>query len=186
MMSPEFEFKVGEHTYRATRMNAFEQFEVARLLRNVLTGLALIEEEVEKAAKKTKKPQPKPSPHNFVQLMCNMAGGLTETESNNSIALCLSKVQRSVQSREGGVGWSSIQVADNNQRSMMFADIEMSQMLEIVWHVVKNNGLIDFFAVSPSNSQATEPALRRDGQDSPTNETGSSAPRSRVSATGSH
>ena len=185
-MPQEFEFRVGQHAYRATPMSAFQQFEIARMLRNVLTGLALIEEEIknenERLAQEGKPHKPAPGPHAFVQLMCSMAGGLTKAESAESTSLCLSGVQRQVGAGQG-VGWSPLQVAPGQ---LAHDDVDMSQMLEIVWHVLKNNGLIAFFSVSPSSSAATEPASPRDGRDSPIRETGSSARHSRVSAGGNH
>jgi hypothetical protein len=169
-MVPELEFKVGEHDYRATRMNAFDQFAVARPLRNVLASLAMIEEEVRKS-----KPKDPPTPHTFVQLMCTMAGGLTKEESDSSVSLCLSKVVR-----KSGAGWAATATPDG---VLMFDDIGMSEMLEIVWHVLKYNGLIDFFAVSPSTSVTTEPTPMKDGHGSQTDLIGSSAQHLKKSAT---
>ncbi len=161
-------FKVDHHEYQAEPMNAFEQFDVARLLRNVLAGLAMVTEAVDKAK------NPRPSSHSFVQLMCTMAGGLTQEESDTAIRLCLSKVSRK---QQGGL-WAPILIADSGQ--LMFSDILMPQMLEIVWNVLKLGGLIDFFIASPSTSEGEKSP--KDGSTSPTSSTGSSDQPLRVSA----
>jgi hypothetical protein len=183
-IAQEFEFRVGQHVYRATPMSAFQQFEIARMLRNVLTGLALIEEEIvsenKRLAEEGKPSKPAPGPRAFVQLMCSMAGGLTKSESAESTSLCLASVQRQVGAGQG-VGWSPIQIAPGQ---LAYEDVDMSQMLEIVWHVLRSNGLIAFFSVSPSSSATTEPAAPRDGRDSRIRETGSSARHSTASAAG--
>jgi hypothetical protein len=162
-------FIVDGNEYRSAPMNAFEQFDVARMLRNVLAGLAMVEEELNKGDD-TKQP----STHAFVQLMCTMAGGLTKKESDDSIGMCLSKVER-----RQGQSWSLIRTGTG---VMMFADIQMSQMLEIVWHVLKLNGLIAFFSVSPSSSETEAVTPTMDGHGSPINAIGSFDPQSRASA----
>jgi hypothetical protein len=61
--------------------------------------------------------------------------------------------------RQEKTGWS--RVREPLSGGLMFEDIQMPQMVEIVWHVLRINGLIDFFAVSPSSSETTEPAATR-------------------------
>jgi hypothetical protein len=54
--------------------------------------------------------------------------------------------------RKQGASWAPV---SRGNRTLMFDDLDLREMLEIVWHVLKLNRLIDFFSVSPSTSKGT-------------------------------
>lgn len=144
------EFTVGGVRYTAGKMSAFDQFHVARKLGPVLLwlGNASLSGLTDDAAPNDKKPVVKLTPERearaFTQALCSMSAPLSRDDSELAVNLCLSTVQRDV---GGDKGWASIRAAGG---AWMFQDIELPEMLEIVWHVLKANKLPDFFSASPS------------------------------------
>lgn len=132
---PSSEFKVASHTYKAARLNARQQFDVARRLSYVLVQLG-----------GEKKPDFKPTAENFARIFLVTSGYVPQSDMDISLNMCLSAVSRNA---GGDRGWVSI---SSSNGALMFDDIGMPEMLEIVWHVIAEHRLVDFLAASARNS----------------------------------
>ena len=132
-------FTIGEHTYRTGRLSTFDQLELATTLRQVFFNLALLEKE----AKAQKLPT---STHTFVQAMCGLFGTLSRDERDTALRLSLSVAARG--RGKNNTNWDPAYLGDQ----FMFNDLDLPEMLEIVYRVFQHNGLISFFSVSPDVS----------------------------------
>jgi hypothetical protein len=139
------EFTVGGRRYSAKKLSAFEQFHVARKFGPILLmlGNAALGETEDKAKAKPKM-TPAQEARAFAQLICTMAAPLSQADAETAINTCLSAVTRD---QGEGKGFAAIRTPDG---AMMFNDVELPELLEIVWHVLHINKLPDFFAASPS------------------------------------
>jgi tail assembly chaperone len=127
-------FRVGAHDYEARALSTFDQWELARLLRDVLSGLALLKKAAPKGV----------TPDMYVRAMAGLSGNLTREES-----LAITRIALSCVMRKDGNGWQVIQPSGGD---LQYADITMPQQVEIIWHVLERHDLVDFFSVSPSDS----------------------------------
>lgn len=127
------ECKIGEHTYKIGKLGTFDAFEVARKMAFALTGIALIKAEGTSSAK-------------FKQALCALAGNVPSSDVDRATMICLSAVTRQ---QPGGVGWAPV---SSSASGMMFEDIDLDAMLELVWKVLEVNKLPDFFVIAPSTS----------------------------------
>jgi hypothetical protein len=132
-------FTVGEHTYRTGRLSTFDQLELATTLRQVFFNLALLEKE----AKDKKLPT---SIHTFVQAMCGLFGLFTKEDRDAALRVALSAVARG--RGKNNANWDPAYLGGE----FMFNDLDMPELLEIVYRVFQHNGLIRFFSVSPDGS----------------------------------
>lgn len=131
------QFSVGGHKYSCGRLNAFDQYDVARRFSPVLVWLGAL-----------KKEQEVRDPKAFAQAICAMSASLPRADTDAVLNLCLSVV-----AREQATGFAPMRAESG---ALMFQDIELAELLEIVWHVLEANRIVDFFAASPSPSIATE------------------------------
>ncbi len=131
----ENEFTVGGHRYRADRLNARQQFDIARRLSYTLVQLGA-----------EKKPDFKPTPENFSRIFLVTSGFVPQADMDMALNVCLGVVKRHI---PGDIGWASLTAANG---SLMYADIGMAEMLQIVWHVIAAHRLVDFLAVGAQNS----------------------------------
>lgn len=131
------EFQIGPHNYRAGRLNARQQFDVARRLSYVLTMLGA-----------EKSPEFKPTPENFARIILVTSGSIPQADVDAALNICLGVVKRKLPNDQG---WAAI-VASNG--AMMHEDIDMATMLEIVWHVVSAHRMVDFLSASARDSAA--------------------------------
>jgi hypothetical protein len=129
-------FKVGAAEYQARALSAFDQLHVARKLGSVLIFLGSM------------KDNPDKTPNNYARAMVAAAAPLGNEEVDWAIAACLSSVQRKQQG-----GWAEVRAQSGK---LMFDDVDLLAMMEIVWNVLDQNGLIDFFYVAPSSSSEPE------------------------------
>lgn len=129
------EFAIGAHHYRAGRLNARQQFDVARRLGYVLTMLG-----AEKNA------EFKPTPENFARIILVTAGQVPQPDMDMALNICLGVVKRKI---PGDLGWAAIATPAG---AMMFDDIDMPAMLEMVWRVVSAHRMVDFLSVSGRSS----------------------------------
>lgn len=133
------EFTVGGRRYTATKLSAFDQFHVARKFGPILLWLGNAEKE--KDPKKSRSAEDEA--RDFAQSICAMSAPLSREDAEMGVNLCLSVVKRDV---GGDKGWAPLRV----DGQWMYNDIELPELLQIVWHVLSLNRLPDFFAVSPS------------------------------------
>jgi|GEM_PF-463162 len=130
----ESEFTAGPHKYRAGRMTTFQQLHVARKMATsiIYTGGML------KAANDFDANQ-------FAKTIAATSAPMSDADLESCILSCFSVVSR--YQAPPGV-WSPLVVSN----AMMFDDLHAQEMLEIVFHVMRTNKLLDFFVVSPPAS----------------------------------
>lgn len=126
------EFSIGDNQYRSGRMNAFQQFHVARKLGPVL---AKIGPAIMQASDQDWLARLEP----LVEAMAAMP----EEDCNYILTRCLAVV-----SRFQGAAWA--QVWNEPAKRLMFEDIDMSVMIQIAIQVLGDN-LSNFFTVPPSS-----------------------------------
>lgn len=131
-------FKIGEHEYQARPLNVFDQHHVARKLGSVLIFLGSMK------ADSTK------TPENYARAMVAASSQIANEDVDYATAACLTVVSRK---QAAGTGWAPVR-AQSGQ--IMFEDINLMELMEIIWHVLDANGLIDFFYVAPSSSSEPE------------------------------
>lgn len=126
------EFNVGEFTYRAVKLDVFKQWHVARRLAPLFKGISGSLNSV------------KENPLEAIGPFCDALAGLSDTDSDYIMKSCLRVVQRK---QDHGTGWANVSTADGQ---LMFKDIQLPQLLEIMYHVIDLN-LFGFLAVLPSD-----------------------------------
>lgn len=128
------EFEVGGFQYRVDKLNAQQCFDVARRFSVVLLMLSGM-----------KNPDARPSRQDFARAMCAVSRPVPQEDCDTAIAICLSAVSRR---QANDVGW--VKIREPRSGRMVFEDIDMMGMLEIVWEVMDYHKLPDFFAVTPA------------------------------------
>lgn len=160
----QYEFKINDRVYRASRLSTIQQFDVASKIGAILSLMA----ENREAAKQ-----------NFTRAFCLLSGNMRKEDVDFAVHACLSYVQR----RQGDT-FAPILAAGGGPTTFMFADIDLREMLLIVSNVLEHNGLVDFFVESPSGSQEKAGGDASPGQGSRRDGTGSTVP-SRAAGAGS-
>lgn len=133
-------FEVAGETYQSQRMSAFDQHAVSSKLGGVLL---LMFDNMKK--KRTM------SDLDFARAFTVLSGDLRKDSMDEVFYLCLRGVTRKV---EGDQGWAS--VLTEAQGIMAFSDIDMPEMLSIIWHVLKQHRIPDFFSEPLSKSTPKE------------------------------
>ena len=123
------EVSVGRHKYRIEPLSVFDQFDIARRVAPVLSLMT-----TQKDREKLKE--------GFARAFVTLSSGLSREDGQTILAICLGKV-----SRRDTVGFAPVQSAGQ----IMYSDIDMQQMLELVWHVLAQSKVIDFFDVPVSD-----------------------------------
>jgi len=130
----ESEFQVAGKDYRAKRLNAFDAYDVARKWAYVFLMMARAENL---------------TPKTFAQGFVTFTGPTPKSDNDFAMDICLNSVTRKL---ENGTGYAPVKV--NGQ--IRFEDIGLQEMLEVVYHVILQNRLVDFFVESPATqTQAT-------------------------------
>lgn len=132
------------HAYRISRLGALTQFHLARKFAFVLFGLSSI----------TDPKDATDQAEAFSRAICAMAGNLSDAEVNDSINLAFSAVSR----QETNGAWAPVVTRDG--KTLTYQDITMTDMLKLVWYVIKEHDLQSFFTVprSASTEEAPQPA----------------------------
>jgi Phage tail assembly chaperone protein, TAC len=117
------EFEVGGNLYRARKLNAFDAYDVARKWSYVFLTMAKAENL---------------NPQTFAKAFVPFTAPVPKADNDFALELCLQSVQRK---SSGDKGWFPIRV----EGQMRYDDIGMMEMLEIVYHVIMLNKMIDFF-----------------------------------------
>jgi hypothetical protein len=125
------------YEYQFSKLNAFDQYFLARKLSPVL-GLLALQNNKEVLSEK------------FPQAFCALTAQLGEDESREIINRCLDAAQRKQQN-----AWGPVRV----NGSVMYADVveDLSVMLRVVWGVLEANRLVDFFTERPSAQTPANP-----------------------------
>lgn len=144
----EAEFEVGGEKYRATKMGVLVQFHLARKIAPLMMPVAeaLASQLGGKLGDKLTADGLKDvSPDQialFAGPVIDALGRMTDDEANDIIFPCLAVVQR-----YQTVGWQPLLATGS--RSLMFEDINLQTMLQLVWQVLAAN-LAGFFQDVPS------------------------------------
>lgn len=131
-----FEFKVGPHSYRGRPLTAMEQFDVARKWSPLLIWLS-----------GDRAPDAPPlTPEAFARGFCAVSAGIPKSDNDMAVLTCLGSTQRVV---AGDAGQVPVLGTDGQVRH---SDIDLGAMLQIVFHVLTANRLIEFFSAPPATS----------------------------------
>lgn len=128
------EFEVGGFQYRSERLNAQQCYDVARRFSVVLIMLGGM-----------KGSDAQPDRQSFARALCAVSRPVPQEDSDTAIGICLSAVSRR---QPNDVGWQKIREPRSGR--LIFEDIDMMSMLEIVWEVMDYHKLPDFFSVTPA------------------------------------
>lgn len=128
------DIEVGKHHYRIGRMDVMTQFHVARKLAVVLLWL-------KDAPRDTGVPD-------MARALCSVSSPVSDGDMDYCIGACLSVVQR-----KSGEMYAPVRTAG----AVMFDDITMSEMLQLVYHVCVQSGIVGFFSESPAPSPGQPP-----------------------------
>lgn len=129
--------EIKGEAYRVGKLDAFKQFHVARRLAPVVTGMTDLL--VRFAKKDDASDLLDAKLGETVQPLARAVAALSDQDAEYIIRTCLDVCQR----RQGD-GWARVQVHDN----LMFQDIDMFIMLQLVWKVLESN-LAGFFSELP-------------------------------------
>jgi hypothetical protein len=145
------EFIAGEHHYRARKMNAFQQFHVARRLAPVITEVMTMGDLLAQAGVTTEVAEGEERRPDYTKLIVPFADALSrvsDEDCNYVLGACLAQVQR----QQGGNGQGTVTWTDvwnARAKTIMFEDINaLPSMMEIVIHVLQDN-LMGFFGDAP-------------------------------------
>jgi hypothetical protein len=126
------DFEVGGKKYRSGKMNAIQQFQVARRLAPILAAIP-------DAVKKIN------SGFEAMVPMLEIVSKMSDDEVTYVIGECMSVVNR-----EDGAGWAKVWV--KGASAPMYDDIDMMQMLTITTNVIMDN-LLPFIGAVPQISK---------------------------------
>lgn len=131
------EVKIGAHDYSIGRLNAFQQFHVARRIAPLVTSMLENPEELKRSREAVIA---------LLRKVISNLADLSDENTNYVLTTCLSAVQRK---RAQNGGWDKLTAPGG---ALMFpTEIDMVTMLELVWHVIVEN-LASFFDALPSTS----------------------------------
>jgi hypothetical protein len=133
------EFELYGQLYRADKIDALSQFHIVRRLAPIMGKVAPLFNGGGGDSLGVLEP------------LADAIGALSDEDSNHVLFGLLKAIKRKDQN---GLGWSPV----SNGASLMYEDINMSQMLQLAFHAFKVN-FSDFFPVLPLGSNA-EPQLQ--------------------------
>ena len=130
---------INGYEYQFLKLDAFQQYHLARKLSPVL-GLLALQTDREFLADK------------FPQAFCALTSSFSQEDAQDVLNRCLDAAQRKQQN-----AWGPVRI----NGAVMYADVleDMGVMLKIVWGVLEANRLVDFFTERPSTpAQTATPA----------------------------
>lgn len=142
------EFEIKGQQYRAAKLNAFAQQDVAVALAPVLSGLIPLLKDVMAGNGKSLTDDKSRLFDEIIPLVVNAITQLSKEGRSEINHTCLSVV-----TRQQGNLWSKIY--EPNQRVMLFDDLNGLDLVKIVGSVVQDS-LGDFFPVLPASETNTD------------------------------
>lgn len=142
------EFEIKGQQYRAAKLNAFAQQDVAVALAPVLSGLIPLFKDVMAGNGKSLTDDKSRLFDEIIPLVVNAITQLSKEGRSEINHTCLSVV-----TRQQGNLWSKIY--EPNQRVMLFDDLNGLDLVKIVGSVVQDS-LGDFFPVLPASETNTD------------------------------
>ncbi|HGJ5876699.1 MAG TPA: phage tail assembly chaperone [Arsenophonus sp.] len=133
------EIEINDHAYRANKLNVFDQLKVTRKLLPVLSGLT---GELQKLR------QGEMPMEAVLPIMANSIAQMSDEDCNAILHPCLAVV-----SRKNTKTWTPI----FRQGELMFDDIDLKTMLEIVAHVI-GDSLGNFFHAPQDDETVSLPS----------------------------
>lgn len=124
------EFEINGASYRAQQMDAMKQFHVVRRLAPLMGEFAGL-----KSAE----------PEKAFEAIASAVSKMSDADADYVIGTCLDSVER-----QAGNQWGKIRVSGR----LMYADLPLPDMLQIVWQVLQGN-LGSFFPALLANSPDT-------------------------------
>lgn len=142
--------KIKDKEYFTRKLDAFETFELARRLAPVLAVLSM-----QKDLALLKR--------GFAQSFTTLVGQMSRSDIDEIFSTCLIGATREERGRQAPVYVGG---------KLMFSDIGIDDLLELVWDVIVKAKLIDFFAAPSSPSTEEQDGQTSSGSDSQTGEAG--------------
>lgn len=135
---------VGAHGYQIGTLSAMQQFHVVRKLAPVLAGVA----DAMKFANALRGGGSSDMASDLASFdkIAAAVSGMSDRDSEYVIKICLNVCRRQVE----GSGLARLVTADG---TMTYADMKLTDMLQLTWRVLQSS-LSDFFPVVPPNSPA--------------------------------
>lgn len=124
------EFEISGQQYRSGKLNARQQFHVARRLAPVLGGLVDASSAGAESFSK------------FLQPIADAISGMSDADCDYVLDTCLAVVQR-----QQGTAWSPVMASS---KAIMFDDIDVGVMLQMAAKVIQEN-LGSFFPGGSAN-----------------------------------
>ncbi|WP_298165115.1 phage tail assembly chaperone [Novosphingobium sp.] len=121
------EIEIGAHTYRLAKLDAMTQFHIIRRLGGVLAAM-----------------RDGAEGGDVFTVLMHAIGEMSDADSEYIIAKCLNGCTRR---QDGDAGWAAV----FRHGQIMFADISMPDMIQLVWATLQSN-LSDFFTGLRSGS----------------------------------
>ncbi|MGE6472833.1 phage tail assembly chaperone [Serratia proteamaculans] len=143
------EFEIKGQQYRAAKLNAFAQQDVAVALAPVLSGLIPLLKDVMAGNGKSLSDDKNRLFDEIIPLVVKAVTQLSKEGRAEINHACLSVV-----TRQQGQTWSKIY--EPNQRVMLFDDLNGLDLVKIVGSVVQDS-LGDFFPALPASDSNTDP-----------------------------
>lgn len=138
------EVEISGHKYRIPALPVMpDQFLLARKLSDVLSLLALQDDKTRLAEK-------------FPTAFCTLMERASVEDTAAVMAACLGGVTRE---ESGGAAWAKIWTAGRS----MYADMDLSTIMQIVYHVLVENKLLDFFSGALSSLTENDQASSGSG-----------------------
>lgn len=134
--------EIGGNAYKIGKLDAFKQFHVVRRIGGPLVDLGIEFLRVQDGKGEGWESILRSAVHDL--------GKLSDADADYVLLTCLSVVERQ---RPQDGGWSPVAPS----RVLMFQDIDMATMLQLVWAVLESN-LESFFAMLPQPSTGSEGA----------------------------
>lgn len=139
------EFPINGHEYRTSKLDAVKQFHIARRIAPVLTNMVDLIQVFEKLDLSSIEKADPEEIMKAVSPLVSAIGALPDEDTEYIINSCLR-----ITKRKGPTGqWGPVMAQHGG--GLMFDDIEMEHMLQIVWAVVQEN-LARFLGALPSTS----------------------------------
>ncbi len=140
------EFKVGDHLYRAKRMNAFQQFHVARRLAPLISEMMEMGDMLASIGEQ--------EPNKLIVPFAGALSRITDEDCNYVLGMCLEMTQRQQGGNGSGVVW--VDVWNPRAKRIMFEDLDsLPMMIEVVSKILQDN-LTGFFGGGLPGAAATE------------------------------
>lgn len=146
------EFEIKGVQYRTAKLSVFDQLKVTRKLLPVLAGIMPDMQSIKNALPKESGESNPQAVYGVLEKalpkIAEKLADMTEEDTNAIIFPCLSVV-----SRNHGKGWAAVMQSGE----LMFDDIDLMSMLQMVGHVV-GDSLGNFLPAAPASEMQPPPA----------------------------